>query len=389
MTAVNSRAHILHVIDNTVSGGAQSQLESIIQGLRSEYIFSVAVLGRSGHFSAIYDSLGVSVHQIRNSGSRRDLSSFPGLLKLIHREKPDLIHAHLFKSMIFAGFAARLTGIPYILHDHSGLEPESLRFYFPKPVDHLLYSLAFRSAIRSSKRLLGLTQEICHGYVRYFHIPPEKVEVIPNTINLDRFKDSRPAPSNPLREELGLEESCKVIVMIGRLAPEKDWFTFLKIASQFPDPAQFAFVVVGEGGLNQQLRRMASELGLENVHFLGDRQDVPSILKEANLFLLTSCKEAFGIVLLEAMASGCPVIATRTAGPADIIQPGVNGLLVDVGDVDGFARALQNVLSDTSLAEKLKRNADQSLRQFNLPVVSKRLSEIYRQVFQENGTKPS
>jgi glycosyltransferase involved in cell wall biosynthesis len=308
-------------------------------------------------------------------------------MKLIRREKPDLIHAHLFKSMIFAALAAKLAGIPCVLHDHSGLDQDSLRFYFPNSVDRWLYALAFQQAIRFSVRLLGLTPEICSAYVKHFKIPPTKVEVIPNAVNLDRFQPADPAVGIPLRVELGLADLCRIIVMVGRLAPEKDWQTFLQVARRCPDPGLYAFVVVGAGKQGRQLHNMASKLGLTNVYFLGDRQDVPSILAEADLFLLTSRREAFGIVLLEAMAAGCPVIATRTAGPASIIQPESNGLLVDIGDVDGFVICIERVLSDSRLADRLVGNARLSLKQFDLPVVSRRLADIYDQVLHECGTK--
>ncbi len=386
---MNAKPRILHVIDNTVSGGAQSQLESIFIGLRGEYSFSVAVLGRTGRFTDIYTSIGVAVHQIKTTGSRADVSSFPALMKLIQREKPDLIHAHLFKSMIFSALAARLTNTPCILHDHSGLDPDSLKFYFPNIIIRRLYSWAFQSAVCSSARLLGLTPEICNGYVQHFHMSKSKIEVIPNAIDLERLKTHEISARETLRAELGLVDPCKMILMVGRLALEKDWPTFLKVARRCPDPSRYAFVVVGTGGLEKQLRKMVSDLDPANIHFVGDRQDVPSILKEADLLLLTSCREAFGIVLLEAMAADCPVIATRTAGPAAIIQSESNGLLVEVGDVEGFVTYLERVLSDTVLAAKLISNARISLQQYDLPVVSRRLSEIYTQVLKTHGVRLS
>ena len=384
---MNFKPRVLHVIDNTVSGGAQRQLESIFQGLRGEYSFSVAVLGRPGRYADIYNSLGVVVHQIKTDGSRADVSSFPGLMNLIRHEKPDLIHAHLFKSMIFSALAARLTNTPCILHDHSGLDPDSLKFYFPNFFIRNLYSWAFQLAVCSSVRLLGLTPEICNGYVQHFHSPESKIEVIPNAIDLERLKNHVTSTKQNLRVELGLTYQCKMIVMVGRLAPEKDWFTFLKIAGRCPDPSRYAFVLVGAGGLGEQLRKMVTDLGLANVHFIGDRQDVPSILKEADLLLLTSCREAFGIVLLEAMAADCPVIATRTAGPAAIIQSESNGLLVEIGDVEGFVTNMERVLSDASLAARLIFNARISLQQYDLPVVSRRLSDIYTQVLKAHGVR--
>ncbi|MFH2038890.1 MAG: glycosyltransferase [Chloroflexota bacterium] len=384
---MNSKSRILHVIDNTVSGGAQKQLESIFNGLHGEYSFSVAVLGRVGKYTDIYKSLGVAVYQIKRRSNISDVSSFPVLINLIRREKPDLIHAHLFKSMIFSALASRFTNTSCILHDHSGLDPDSLKFYFPNFFFRTLYSSAFQLAISTSTRLLGLTPEICNGYVQYFHTPESKVEMIPNAIDLERLKTYEASGRMNLRTELGLADSCKMIVMVGRLAPEKDWLTFLKVAGRNPDPWRYAFVVVGVGGLEKELRKTATDLGLANVHFVGDRQDVPSILKAADLFLLTSSREAFGIVLLEAMAADCPVIATRTAGPAAIIQSENNGLLVEAGDVDGFVTNLGRVLSDANLAARLIHNARISLQQYDLPVVSKRLSEIYTQVLKTPGVR--
>lgn len=384
---MNSNPRILHVIDNSVSGGAQSQLESIFQGLRGQYSLSVAVLGRSGPYTEIYRALGVTVHLIKSGGNRRDLISFPRLLKLIRSERPDLIHAHLFKSMIFAALAARLTETPCVLHDHSGLDEDSMKFYFPEPVDRILYLLAFRSAIRSCDHLLVLTPWNRDGYIRFFHFPKKKINVLPNCIDRGRFQAVGSPKKNSLRADLGLAQDCKMIVMVGRLALEKDWPVFLEVAGKFPNPARYAFLAVGSGKLKNHLQKIAHEKNLVNVHFLGERQDVPSILKEADVLLLTSRFEAFGNVILEAMAADCPVIATRTTGPVSIIEPEVNGLLVGIGNVDDFVSSIERVFSEPGLAERLVGNSRVSIKQFDLPVVTKRLAEIYEQVLQEHGKK--
>jgi glycosyltransferase involved in cell wall biosynthesis len=126
-------------------------------------------------------------------------------------------------------------------------------------------------------------------------------------------------------------------------------------------------------------------MGLKNVIFLGDRQDLPFILKDVDAFMLTSRREAFGMVLLEAMAAGCPVIASRIPGPASIIQNEINGLLVDTGDVQGFATCLGKLISDPVFSARMVGNARKMIQKYDINIIGRRLSEIYTEVFQEQG----
>jgi len=373
---LNRKPRILHVIDNTDPGAAQSQMAAIFQGLYEQLDFSVAVLGRPGRVEVAYLSLGIPVYALQSGRSRWNMGSFLPLLRLIRRLHPDLVHAHLFKSLVLSSLAARLMGIPCLLHDHSGLEPQSLKFYFPKAFSRALYSLAYKYAVRSSARILVLTQNIHSTYIEQYDTSPAKLTILPNAIDLEKLRSLE--PNGPcLREELDLPASVRLVVMVGRLAPEKDWPTYIDIASRFPDPSQHAFVAVGSGRLEGQLRRLASDRGLENIHFLGDRQDVAYILQQADAFVLTSRWESFGIVLLEAMAAGSPVISSRTTGSSAIIQPEVSGLLVNVGDVDGFVSSLNRVLSDPALASRFVSAARLSLTQYDIKVVCQQLLEIY------------
>jgi glycosyltransferase involved in cell wall biosynthesis len=383
---VTRKARILQVIDNTDPGGAQTQLAAILEGLRDQYDLSVAVLGRSGRAEDTFRSLGIRVRALQTGSSRWSVGAFQPLLELIRREKPDLVHAHLFKSMVLTALSARLAGVPCLLHDHSGLDTDNLRFYFPNIVSRSLYAWVYRWAVHSSTAVLVLTPQIQDAYLKDFQQPVEKITVLPNAIDYKRIQ-AVTAGETSLREELDLPADTWLIVMVGRMAAEKDWPTFIKIASQFQDQPQLAFIGVGSGSLEGQLRKSVWEKGLQNVHFLGDTQDVPSILHQADIFMLTSQREAFGIVLLEAMAAGLPVIATRTSGPSSIIQSEVNGLLVEPGDVDGFVASIQRVLADPELAARLVRNGNQSLPQYEVKVICQQLSDLYNKVIQSPGSR--
>lgn len=385
MPEITRKPRILHVIDNTEHGGAQTQLAVILDGLRDQFDLSVAVLGRSGPAEDTYRKLGIRIILLGSGGSRWSPGAFPRLLSLIRREKPDLVHTHLFKAMVLTALAARLAGVPCLLHDHSGLDPENLRFYFPQLISRSLYAWAYHRAVRSSSGVLVLTTRVKETYLQNYQLPSEKITVLPNAIDLAGNQPTAVSGSS-VREELHLPAETRLIVMVGRLAAEKDWPTFIQVASQFQSQSGLVFLSIGSGNLEGELRKSVADQGLSNFYFLGDRQDVPSILSQADVFLLTSNREAFGIVLLEAMSAGLPVIATRTSGPASIILSEDNGLLVKGGDMEAFVSALQRVLTEPELAARLVKNAYGSLQRYDRKVICQELSGLYASVIRATGS---
>ncbi|MFN2215696.1 MAG: glycosyltransferase family 4 protein [Anaerolineales bacterium] len=382
-----TKPRILHVIDHTDSGGAQVQMADRMSDLKDQFEFSVAVLGRTGDFSSRYKQMGIPVVELAKGRNRWNLAVFFSLLRLVKSEKPDIIYAHLFKSMILSSFAAFLTGTACILRDHSGLNRRSLQFYFPNLLVRSLFSLAFRLAIKLSDHVVVFNEIEMQDYTSEFNVPQAKLDFLPNSINIVNLDSSQ--FKFDLRKELNLSEKTRIIIMVGRLAPEKDWPTFIEVAERFPDPQQCSFVAIGGGQLDASLRELALDKGLKNFHFLGERKDVASLLGQADAFLLTSKQESFGLVILEAMAAGCPVISSRTTGASSIIEHGRNGYLVDIGDVDGFTSALKTILSDTKLAKDLINNARSSLGEYSPQKVSEKLANIFNKVILDRGMNKS
>ena len=382
-----TKPRILHVIDHTDSGGAQVQMADRMSDLKDQFEFSVAVLGRTGDFSARYQQMGIPVVELAKGRNRWNLDVFFSLLRLVKSEKPDIIYAHLFKSMILSSFAAFLTGSACILRDHSGLNRRSLQFYFPNLLVRSLFSLAFRLAIKLSDHVVVFNEIEMQDYTSEFNVPQAKLDFLPNSINIVNLDSSQ--FKFDLRKELNLSEKTRIIIMVGRLAPEKDWPTFIEVAERFSDPQQYSFVAVGGGQLDASLRELALDKGIKNFHFLGERKDVASLLAQADAFLLTSKQESFGLVILEAMAAGCPVISSRTTGAISIIEHGHTGYLVDIGDVDGFTSALKTILSDTKLAKDLVKNARLSLGEYSPQKVSEKLAKIFNKVLLDRGMNKS
>ena len=382
-----TKPRVLQVIDHTDSGGTQAQLAIRMSDLQDQFEFSVAVLGRTGDFSSKYQQLGFPVFELGKGRDRWNLGVFFSLLKLVKNIRPQIIHAHLFKSIILSPLVALLAGTSCILHDHSGLNRQSLRFYFPNPLQISIYSLALRFAIRLSTHVVVFTQSGRQDYVREFNVPQAKIDILPNSIDSGGLNIGQ--TGYDLRKELKLSDKARIIIMVGRLSPEKDWQTFIDVAERFPDPEQYAFIAVGGGYQEASLRETIMNKGLANLHFLGERNDVPALLSQADAFLLTSRQEAFGNVILEAMAAGCPVIASRTPGASSIIEHGINGFLVEIGDVHAFVTTLESINTDPRRIEELVQNARLSIGEFSPQKVSAKLANIYTMVLKNRRQQKS
>jgi glycosyltransferase involved in cell wall biosynthesis len=375
---------VLHVIDHTGRGGAQVVVRYILSALKDQFSFSVAVLGESGGFTPTYRDLGISVLELGNGGSRWNPSVLAGLLRVIREQKVELIHTHLYKSYVLGAIAARAVEIKSILHDHAGIYTQSLKDIFPGVVLRHIYLLAYRYALRQYDRALVLTPGDQQVYLRTYPLCRNKLAVLPNAVDaFDLGRTTIDSAEKSLHRELGLPVDTKLVIMVARLDPQKDWWTFLKVAQQVQQVSgsPSAFIAVGSGPQEGQLRSHARKKRLDRVFFLGHRDDIPALLHQADIFLLTSRREPFGIVVLEAMAAGCPVVAARSGGPDTILTNGVDGLLADVGDVRSLSNHVLKLLDANELGRTLARNARETVvNHYSLQAVAAQMAGIYREV---------
>jgi len=374
---------ILHVIDQTGEGGAQVAIQNILKALKDEFSFSVAVLGSSGQFSGAYEALGIPVFNLGNERSRWDPSPLIGLIQTSQREKYDLVHTHLFKSNILGTMAARWIGCRTILHDHSSIDPQSMKCFIPNVLSRQLYLMSYQFAIHTCDRVIVLTPNARRHYIGSYSIDPQKVTILPEPVDVVRINQTKAFHYESVRKELRVSDNTKLVMMVARLEPQKDWCTFLQVAQRVIQEASepCAFIAVGSGAEEHSLRNYAKSQGLSRVFFLGHREDVPQLLRQVDVFLLTSRFEPFGMVVLEAMAAGCPVIATRSGGPEAILTHESDGLLANVEDVDSLTKHVLCLLKDEDLSKRLTRRAlTTALGGYNLDTTASCLAQIYTDV---------
>jgi glycosyltransferase involved in cell wall biosynthesis len=258
--------------------------------------------------------------------SVRALGAHPGLrpgiicqlAKLFHRLRPDVVHTHDDRPNIYSVPATKLSGVRRVIHTRH----------------HQGTSLSKRQAFLVRLVSLGNDRFVCisHDSARVAiaqGIARRRVAVIRNGIDLDRFACRGPDPAGPA-------------VLVARLAPEKDIGTLLRatalIVGQRPD---FRLQIAGDGVCRPDLEALSAQLGLPNyVRFLGTVRDVPNLLTGARLFVLSSVSEGISLTLLEAMARGLPVVATRVGGNPEVVADGETGLLVPARDPGELANAV-------------------------------------------------
>lgn len=370
------RISILHVIDHLGPGGAQAALRDFAGALRHDFDFHVAVLGQSGINAKALEAYGVQLFVLGANTNRWNPAAFLTLDRLVRAGDYKIVHAHLHKSSLLGGFAALWNGRKFIVHDQTGIYDPFVNPYIRNGLVRQVYLRAYRAILATCSYVLVLNPEMREQYLSRYGVPAEKVQIIPNPVNLQSFP-TETISSESLKKSLKVANE-KIVLMLGRLEYEKDWDTFLRVAELVSQEIPTVFLVVGSGSEEGRLKSLVDKGKIGNVFFLGYRTDIPELLQQTDVFLLTSRQDASPVVLVEAMAAQCPIVATRTVGAKNIIQHGINGLLADIGDAQGLAANVRRFLNDSAFARDCALRARATVAQsYGLETVAPRLRELY------------
>jgi glycosyltransferase involved in cell wall biosynthesis len=326
------RKSVVHVTLGLGVGGQEKLLVEFARHAdRARFDLRVVSLGGRGTLAPELEACGVPVEALAEPDGLR-----PGIVLrlagLFRRWRADVVHTHDNRPLVYGAPAARLARVPQVIHTkHYGR------------IAHIgrRQALLEAAAARLSDRFICVSRDSATAAIAQ-GVPARKVGAIWNGIDLARFAYVGPCPGGPA-------------VLVARLSPEKDIATLLRAAALVAraEPG-FRLEIAGNGPCLLELQQLAGELGLgERVRFLGEVRDVPGLLARASLFVLSSLTEGISLTLLEAMARGLPVVATRVGGNPEVVADGETGLLVPPGKLEILAEAVLQLWRDPGRGRKL------------------------------------
>jgi glycosyltransferase involved in cell wall biosynthesis len=333
------RPRILILITLAETGGAQTYVANLLPGLEGRLDVIVAAHG-DGPLREATQAAGARFvplrHVRRPLRPLRDLLGLLELVVLMRRAAPDIVHANSSKAGVLGRLAAAVAGVPiriFTVHGWAFSAYSGVVSLLYRWADRLMAPLTTLTiCVAERERTSGLAARTCIA---------ERTVVIPNAVDLDAIPHARNDGGRPL------------VVAVGRLAGPKDALTLVRALSAVPGRA-FTALVVGDGPDRPSVEAEVRRLGLQDaVTLAGTREDVPALLARADVFALSSRSEGAPLSILEAMAVGLPVVASRVGGVPELVVDGETGLLVPPGDPAAMADALGRLLADAGLRRRL------------------------------------
>lgn len=385
---MSDKVRIVYFITSLESGGTERQLALLLEHLPSaRYEKHVVCLSGFGpleeRFSRCTDSLtDLKYPRLRQNGKflwhrlPTTVRSVYRLFRKLRKIRPDILHTLIPVCNVMGALAGKAARVPVIVCSRLSLGN-------------------YRDTARTFSRFEDFTDRyftlmhcksngIKDDVMRREPVDPDDLRVIYNGIDTTAF--GQPFNREPLREELGLTVGHPVIGMVANLKPYKGHADLLKAAPAIlHDHPTTKFLIIGrDDGIQKELEELAVKLNISNhVIFAGERHDVPRLLQLMTLLVSASHEEGFSNTILEAMAAGLPVIATRVGGNLEQIVDGQTGYLVTPSAPDEFAESIKMLLNNPALAEKMGHRASRRVAQnFAITAVSQQMQEFYREAIE-------
>jgi len=369
---------IVHVVHHFAVGGMENGMVNILNGLPApKYRHAVVCLTDYTDFARRIVAQPVPFHALHKKPGR-DISIYPKLWRKLRELQPDLVHTRNL-SALEGQFVAAAAGVRRRIHGEHG------RDVFDLHGSNRKYNLLRRAARPLVGHYITVSRDLQTWLQATVGVPASRITQVYSGVDSTRFhpragqRSGLPAGFAP--------DDAVVFGSVGRMAEVKDYPTlvraFLRLLELHPQARQRArLVIVGEGVARIPCLELLRAAGAEALAWLpGERADIPELMRAMDVFVLPSLGEGISNTILEAQASGLPVIATAVGGNVELVQTGSNGVLVNVGDVETMARALLSYFDDPARAGRQGQAARQQIeRQFSLESMTQAYEQVYDQV---------
>lgn len=360
---------ILHAIDTTGSGGAETIFCSLAQRFNRSPFESVAAIPGPGWLQDELNRMSIATFCVRSDSGFR-MRYLAGLISLIRREQIDLIHSHLLGSNLYCSIAGSLTNKPVIATFH-GITDTNLSRSTTK--------IKVRLTEIMSNGIVAVSQSLARQIVVNFGVNEDRINCIGNGVDLKVFR----AQGNRESQEKGGDVHYEVVIgALGNVRNAKGYDVLVQAASLLKSRGlNFRLLIAGDNtnNLAASLVNLVEKLGLEQqITFLGYQDDVPCFLNSLDVFVLSSVSEGFSLATVQALCCGLPVVATRCGGPEEILRGSQAGSLVPVNDPTAMADALEALISNADFRAKLSKRATEFARdQYDIELMFNSYKDLY------------
>lgn len=333
------RPRVVHVIPSLRTGGLENIAARLVRHLDSRYEQAVITPGTGGPVAQRLP-VGVTVVAMgeQHRPDRWTAFRMAGLFRAI---RPDIVHTRNW-TCIDAILGARLARVPVVIHGEHGrdaLDPEG-RNRKRRRIRRVLAPFV--------TQFVTVSLDLARWLVHDVGVPAQKVRTICNGVDTERFA---PGDRDAARQTLRIPPGSTVVGTVGRLDPVKGQAGLIQAFSGIPRDIPSLLVIAGDGPCRAELDAVARATGCQDrVRILGEREDIPAVLRALDIFVLPSLGEGISNAILEAMATALPVIASRVGGNGELVTDGVNGRLVEARRSDVLAEAIAGYLTDSVLA---------------------------------------
>jgi glycosyltransferase involved in cell wall biosynthesis len=380
------RVHVVTLIDGLGSlGGAERLALMIATRLDPERFDSTLCVSRSPPAGDHDPSVSQALEELTAAGTRflplgrrskLDVWVWGKLERFLRRERVQVLHAHKFGSNVWGTLMGRMARVPVVLaHEHTwSYEGQPLRRFLDREI-----------VARGADRFIAVSREDRRRMIEVERIDPARTLFLPNGVPA-----SPPPGGHDVRAEFGIPAGAPVIGTVGVMRPQKAHHLLLRAAAQLLDRwPDLQVLLAGDGLERQRLEELAHELHIQGaVRFLGNRTDVPDVLRALDVAVCCSDFEGSPLAVMEYMDAALPVVSTAVGGVPDLIEPGVHGLLVPVGESSAIADAVTELLQDHERARAMGlRGRERRRSEFDIDVLVRRLEDLYRQLLAEHSRR--
>jgi glycosyltransferase involved in cell wall biosynthesis len=366
---------ICFVIPTLTSGGAERVAITVLSGLdgvRHERVLYVFSLENAVYRASVAPGIRVVVAQQTSwLGRMRELAAF------LREFKPDVVMP--FLSYFITAIAVKAAGIQSIVVFNQGTPTSGFLddpdFSWRQPLRRKAFALMTRFFYRRADAVVATSQGVADDLALNYGVPREKIRVLHNPVDLQAIAEQS---SEPLPKEF--DGDRPVVAAAGRLANVKNYPLLIAAIAELASTTPVYTWILGEGPELARLEALARERGVASyVKFAGFQSNPWRFIARADVFALTSAYEGFGNVLIEAMACGTPVVATKSPGTVEIVEDGKNGMLVE-HDARSIARAIAAMLANSTKRDRLVAAATAGVAHYALPAVAARYEALFEEL---------